>query len=36
MAAPKNIEVKHRGRTVRRVVARKHATYPALRQQHKY
>ena len=36
MAAPKNVEVKHRHRTVRRMVARRRAVYPALRQQRKY
>ena len=36
MAAPKNVEVKHRGRTVTRMVARRCAIYPALRQQREY
>ena len=36
MAAQKKVEVKHRGRTVRRMVARRHAIYPALRQQCEY
>ena len=36
MAAAKNVEVKHRGRTVRRMVARRCAIYPALRQKHEY
>ena len=33
LAAPKNVDVKHRGRTVRRMVVRRCAIYPALRQQ---
>ena len=36
MAAPKNVDVKHRGRIVRRMVARRRAIYPALRQQREY
>ena len=33
---PKNVEVKHRGQTVRRMVARRRAIYPTLRQQNEY
>ena len=36
LPAVKNIEVKQRGVTVRQMVARRQAIYPALRQQHKY
>ena len=36
MAVPKNVDVKHRGRTVRQMVARRRAIYPALRQQREY
>ena len=36
MAAPKNVEVKHRGCTVRRMVTRRRAIYPALRKQREY
>ena len=36
LAVPKNVEVKRRGATVRRMVARRRAIYPALRQQHEY
>ena len=32
----KNVEVKRRGITVRRMVARRRAIYPALRQQREY
>ena len=33
---PKNVEVKHIDQTVRRMVARRRAIYPALRQQNEY
>ena len=36
MAVPKNVDVKLRGRTVRQMVARRRAIYPALRQQREY
>ena len=36
MTTPKNVDVKYRGRTVRQMVARRRAIYPALRQQRKY
>ena len=36
LPVPKNVEVKKRGATVRRMVARRRAIYPALRQQREY
>ena len=36
LPAVKNVEVKRRGVTVRRIVARRRAIYPALRQQREY
>ena len=36
LPVPKNIKVKKRGATVRRMVARRRAIYPALRQQREY
>ena len=36
LAVPKNVEVKRRAATVRRMVARRRALYPALRQQREY
>ena len=36
LPAVKNVEVKQRGVTVRRMVARRRAIYPALRQQREY
>ena len=36
LPVPKNVEVKKRGATVRRMVARRRAIYPTLRQQREY
>ena len=36
LPVPKNVEIKKRGATVRRMVARRRAIYPALRQQREY
>ena len=36
LPVPKNVEVKKRGATVRRMIARRRTIYPALRQQREY
>ena len=36
MPQPCNVEVRHRGRVVRRMVVRRRTIYPALRRQREY